>query len=199
MNLPNKLTIVRIILVPIILIMMLPLPFFPSESGWNLFVLSYGQLIALILYIVASITDFLDGHLARKNNLVSNFGKFLDPIADKLLVTSVLIAFVQLNKVHAVVPIVILLRDLVVNGVRLMAASSGKVVAANQVGKWKTALLMTGSIIFMLSLVCSGFNILTTWLPMIDSIAGFFTGVSVMLAIISVIQYIKNNQSFLKQ
>jgi len=139
MNLPNKLTILRIIMVPFVLVFMLPIP---SQSaafaGWNAFIMSYGQIIALVIFIAASLTDLLDGAIARSQNLVTNLGKFLDPIADKMLVISVLIALVQNNRIHALVAIIIIIREFMVTGIRLLASDHGVVIAAGQLGKLKT-------------------------------------------------------------
>ena len=152
MNLPNKLSVLRMVIVPFILLffMPMPLPLSTPTSAWNEFICTYGQIIALLLFIIASITDFLDGYIARKHNIISNFGKFIDPIADKLLLTSVMIALVYVGRLHAIVPILFLFRDLVVSGVRMLGASSGKVIAANWVGKWKTGILIAAIIAMML-------------------------------------------------
>lgn len=139
MNLPNKLTVLRIVLVPFVLIFMLPVPGqLALFSGWNHFVASYGQILAIIIFIAASLTDMLDGAIARSQNLVTNLGKFLDPIADKMLVISVLIALVQLGRIHAVIAIIIIIREFMVTGIRLIASDHGVVIAANMLGKIKT-------------------------------------------------------------
>lgn len=126
MNTPNKLTIIRVILVPIFLVCLL---------YWN-------NYVALALFIIASLTDFLDGHLARKNNQITNFGKFMDPLADKLLVTTALICFVQMGQLPAWVAIIVVGRDLAVDGLRMVAASQNIVMAAGWSGKIKTAVTM---------------------------------------------------------
>ncbi len=104
MNLPTKLTILRILLIPLVLLFMLPLPW-QAATGWNEFILGPGMLVALVIFSIASYTDYLDGHIARKHNLVTNMGKFLDPIADKLLVLAVLIAFVDRGRMSTIVPV----------------------------------------------------------------------------------------------
>lgn len=125
MNLPNKITLVRIFLVPIFMIVMfLPVP--------------YANLIAFFIFIVASLTDFIDGRLARSRNLVTNFGKFLDPLADKLLVASALIALVGQDKLPSWIATVIIAREFIVTGIRLIASNEGRVIAASIWGKMKT-------------------------------------------------------------
>ena len=131
MNLPNKLTILRVFMIPFFLIFLL-LDF----SGTN------GKYIALLLFVVASFTDFLDGYLARKYKLVTNFGKFMDPLADKLLVSAALISFVELGKLPSWIVITIISREFIISGFRLVAADSGVVIAASYWGKFKTVTQM---------------------------------------------------------
>lgn len=137
MNLPTKLTILRIVMIPIILFFMLPLPF-EAAAAWNQFILSWGMLVAAAVFGIASYTDYLDGHIARKQNLITNLGKFLDPIADKLLVVAVFIALVERGRISTLIPVIILLREFAVTGIRLLAASDGRVIAASNMGKAKT-------------------------------------------------------------
>ena len=149
MNLPNKLTLTRVILIPFFLFFMyIKVPFH--------------YLIALAIFAAASITDALDGKIARKNNLVTNFGKFLDPLADKVLVIAALTVFVELPEVNmgAIPLIIISAREFMVSGLRLLAANSGKVVAAGIWGKLKTAFTMVAiiAILFWLSL-CKDFSV----------------------------------------
>ena len=149
MNLPNKLTLARVVLIPFFLLFMyIKVPFHYA--------------IALLIFTAASITDALDGKIARKNNLVTNFGKFLDPLADKVLVIAALTVFVELPQVHmgAIPLIIISAREFMVSGLRLLAANSGTVVAAGIWGKLKTAFTMVAiiAIIFWLSL-CNDFSI----------------------------------------
>lgn len=133
MNLPNKITLARILLIPIMII----IPFFGLEN--ILFGnVTLGNFIVLIIFLIASFTDFLDGYLARKNNLVTTFGKFLDPIADKLLVLSALIMLVEQGVVPAWIPIIIAAREFIVSGIRMLAAGEGNVIAASWLGKIKT-------------------------------------------------------------
>ena len=144
MNLPNKLTLMRVLLIPVMLVFFL-IPGIPCH-----------YLLAMIVFIAASITDALDGHLARKHNLVTNFGKFLDPLADKVLVMTALACFVD-NQVIGVIPfLIIMMREFMVSGLRLVAANSGTVIAAGFWGKLKTAFTMVTIIAILVYLSFSG-------------------------------------------
>lgn len=152
MNLPNKITIARIILTIIIIVILL----FPFESmgikNLELYVnesiiVNVKYIIAGILFIIASVTDFLDGYLARKYNLVTDFGKMTDAIADKMLVNSVLIILASTGFISAVIPVVVVIRDTVVDVIKMIAGSKGKVVAAIKSGKIKTTCLMIGIVL----------------------------------------------------
>ena len=144
MNLPNKLTLLRIVLIiPFIAFLLL------SGNGSMFF-----KLLAFAVFMTASITDFLDGYIARKYNLVSDFGKLMDPLADKLLVTSALICFVELNMIPAWIVIIIVSRDFIISGVRLVGASAGKVIAASWWGKIKTVMQMLMIIVLLMNLPC---------------------------------------------
>ena len=127
MNLPNKLTIMRVILIPFFVFFLLS-PYFPA----------YGNYIAVSIFIVASLTDMLDGKIARKYNLVTNFGKFMDPLADKLLVCSAMICLIELDRLAAWIVIVIIAREFIISGFRLVASDNGVVIAASYWGKFKT-------------------------------------------------------------
>lgn len=148
MNLPNKITISRIALVPLFMIFIIPIPdatvnlsilsFLKDEMlGINKFINSYGNYVAAVLFIIAASTDGVDGYIARKHKLITAFGKFLDPIADKLLITAALIALVQRGVVTGWAAMIIISRELLVTGMRLVAAGEGQVVAANKSGKIK--------------------------------------------------------------
>ena len=139
MNLPNKLTILRVIMIPFFLVALL------VES------IPYGNWIAVSIFIIASLTDTLDGQIARKYKLVTNFGKFMDPIADKLLVCSALIALIELDRISAWVVIIIIGREFIVNGFRLVASDNGVVIAAGWWGKIKTVVQM----IMIIVLICN--------------------------------------------
>ncbi len=155
MNLPNKLTILRIILVPFLLLVWL----FPYTTfGIHLMEFQIGHitlpllnLIVLGLFAIASFTDFLDGHIARKRNLVTTFGKFADPIADKLLTTSVLIVLAVRGDLPYLPVIIMLARDIIVDGCRMLAAQNGVIVAAGMLGKLKTVLQMLTIILTLLN------------------------------------------------
>lgn len=148
MNLPNKITISRIALVPLFMFFIIPIPdatvnlsilsFLKDEMlSINKFITSYGNYVAAVLFIIAASTDGVDGYIARKHKLITAFGKFLDPIADKLLITAALIALVQRGVVTGWAAMIIISRELLVTGMRLVAAGEGQVVAANKSGKIK--------------------------------------------------------------
>ena len=144
MNLPNKLTLMRVLLIPVFLVFFL-IPAIPCH-----------YLLAMLVFILASVTDALDGHLARKHNLVTNFGKFLDPLADKVLVMTALACFVD-NQMIGVIPfLIIMMREFMVSGLRLVAANSGTVIAAGFWGKLKTAFTMVTIIAILVYLSFSG-------------------------------------------
>lgn len=155
MNLPNKLTLLRIVLVPVfVVVLYLNFP--------------YNNLVALAIFILASITDLLDGKIARKYHLVTDFGKFMDPIADKLLVTAALLVFVEWRMMPAWVAIVVIAREFIVSALRLVAASNGRVIAAGWSGKVKTASTMVCICVMLLGLpevvdvICSAVILVTT-------------------------------------
>lgn len=173
MNLANKLTIFRIILVPFFVFFML----------W--YTTPYDRLIALIIFIVATITDHLDGRVARKYNMITSFGKFMDPIADKLLISSALICLTSLGEVPAWVVITIILREFAVSGIRLVAADNGAVIAAGNWGKSKTIAQMTMIIIFL-------FNIQT-----LHILAQISMYIAVILTLVSMIDYIIKNKNII--
>ncbi|SDB89235.1 CDP-diacylglycerol--glycerol-3-phosphate 3-phosphatidyltransferase [Pelagirhabdus alkalitolerans] len=148
MNIPNRITLSRIFLIPIfILILSLPLNWGEISIGYRM--LPVTHLVAAILFIVASGTDWVDGYYARKYNLVTNLGKFLDPMADKLLVSAAFILLVEMQLAPAWIIIVIISREFAVTGLRLVAAGEGSVLAASQMGKWKTTFQLT-SVAFLL-------------------------------------------------
>ena len=138
MNTPNKLTIFRILMVPFLV-------FFLMFRG-----IAHNALISLILFSIASITDLLDGYLARKHEIITNFGKFLDPLADKMLVTSVLICFVELGLASAVAVVIIIAREFMVTSLRLVASDKGVVIPANIWGKLKTNTQIAAIIVILL-------------------------------------------------
>ncbi|MDO4519376.1 MAG: CDP-diacylglycerol--glycerol-3-phosphate 3-phosphatidyltransferase [Eubacteriales bacterium] len=173
MNTPNKLTLIRMIMVPFLVVFML--------TGWCG---EANRWICLALFCIASITDWFDGYLARKNNLVTNFGKFMDPLADKLLVCSALICFIELEKLPAWVVIVIIAREFIISGFRLIAVENGVVIAANYWGKFKTVSQM-----IMIILLLAEIN-----LPIFNAITQIFIVLSVALTVISLLTYIWQNK-----
>ena len=175
MNTPNKLTIARMILVPFFVLFIL--------TGWGG---DANRYICLAIFVVASITDWFDGHLARKNNLVTNFGKFMDPLADKLLVCSALICMIELDRLPAWFVIIIIGREFIISGFRLIAAENGIVIAANYWGKFKTASQMI--MIILLILHFDGIFV---------TLEQLFIWLSLALTIISLITYIWQNKSVL--
>ena len=177
MNLPNKLTLFRVVLIPFFVFFLLA-PYFEG----------YGNYIAVAIFIVASITDFLDGKIARKYNLVTNFGIFMDPLADKLLVCSALICLIQLELIPAWVVIIIIAREFIISGFRLVASDNGVVIAASYWGKFKTAFQMLTVIVLILNIPNKVFTILGTVLIY----------VSLALTVISLIDYIAKNKDVLK-
>lgn len=188
MNLPNKLTIFRVFLIPLFLI------FINIDT-------KIGVLGALITFIVASITDQLDGFIARKYNLITDFGKFMDPLADKLLVLSALISFIELNLVSALPVIIIVFRELIITGIRLIIVSkSGKVIAADMYGKLKTVFQIIAVIFILLKLYLVNFlpsyTTLTTSVMWIADITFY---ICVLLTILSGWDYIKKNLKTLKE
>lgn len=193
MNLPTKLTVLRLILA-VIIIILLCFPFysvglqFPTYTiGAIAFESQY--VIAGIIFIMASLTDWLDGYLARKNNQITDTGKMLDAIADKVLVNSVLIILAAQGYIHEIVPVVIVLRDIVVNAIKMEAAGKGKVVAAIGSGKLKTATLMVGT---TLALFCNEpFEHLGIY---VDDILLF---IACILSIFSAVQYFAINKDLI--
>ena len=177
MNLPNKLTILRVILVPFFVFFILA-PYFEG----------YGNYIAVAIFIIASFTDFLDGYLARKHNLVTNFGKFMDPLADKLLVCSALICLIETGHLASWIVIIIIAREFIISGFRLVASDNGVVIAASYWGKFKTVSQMLMVIILILDIPLAAFQIIGTVL----------TYVALALTVISLVDYVVKNKDVLK-
>ena len=198
MNLPNKLTISRIIMAFVVIAILLGGSYTYSIFGIEIpklfineaIVIDTKYIFAGIIFIIASITDFLDGYIARKYNLVTDFGKLTDAIADKILVDSVLIILASQGRIHSIIPVIIVMRDIIVDSIKMLAASKGKVVAAIKSGKVKTACLMVGIVLTL-------FNNLPFELWNID-VATFLLLVATVLSIISGIQYINMNKNLIK-
>ena len=207
MNTPNKLSMLRIFLVPFVLLFLLPIHIFSFEpAGWNQFVADYGRIFAGIIFIIASLTDLADGMIARKYNLITNLGKFLDSLADKMLVISVLIAFVDLGRISSVFVIIIVIREFMVTGIRLIASEKGVVMAAAMIGKIKTTTQMTAIIYILFEQLLE--MIFVRLLPNIAAvqISGVITGVgdavfliSVIMTIISGFDYLIKNIHYFKE
>ncbi|MDN3953942.1 CDP-diacylglycerol--glycerol-3-phosphate 3-phosphatidyltransferase [Sporolactobacillus laevolacticus] len=157
MNIANKLTVSRMIMIPLFLVFLLA-PIQLGTLGTGSYQLPITQLIAAIIFILASFTDWLDGQLARKYHLVTNFGKLLDPLADKLLVMSAFVSFVGLGSMASWMVILILAREFAVTGLRLVAVEEGEVIAASKIAKWKTFSQMVAIILFLFNNVPFGTN-----------------------------------------
>ncbi len=174
MNLANRITLVRIFLVPVMLFFLLVnLDFSPLIIGE--FSITYNQIIATLIFILAASTDGLDGYIARKRKIVTNLGKLLDPLADKLLIAAVLISLVDMGKLDAWIAIVIISREFAVTGLRQIALLDGSVIAASKWGKWKTAIQITAIIILLLNnfpfaLIDLRVDLVASWLMAIITI-----------------------------
>ena len=171
MNLPNKLTVMRVILIPFFVAALL----YDNGSSQTM------RVVANVIFIVASLTDLFDGKIARKYNLVTNFGKFMDPLADKLLVCSALICLIQLGQLPAWVVIIIISREFILSGFRLVAADNGIVIAASYWGKFKTTFQMIAVILMI-------FNI-----PALATVTMIMLVIAVVLTVISLVDYVAKN------
>ncbi|MBE5961523.1 MAG: CDP-diacylglycerol--glycerol-3-phosphate 3-phosphatidyltransferase [Lachnospiraceae bacterium] len=177
MNLPNKITVFRVCMIPFFLILLL-VPGIP-----------YGKYIALAIFIIACLSDALDGHLARKNHLVTDFGKFMDPLADKLLVSSALICFVEAGTVPAWIVVVIIAREFIISGFRLVASDNGMVIAASYWGKFKTTAQMIMCILFIIDLNNTFFNVLEQ----------IFMWLALILTVVSLVDYLIKNRHIITE
>ena len=193
MNLPNKLTVSRLIMSVIIIIILL-FPFyllgfdFPEVTISHI-VCDTRYFVAGVLFIIASLTDFFDGKIARKYGLITNLGKMLDAIADKVLVNSVLIILAANGFINAIIPVVVVLRDIVVNAIKMEAASKGKVIAAIKSGKLKTASLMVGIVlVFFYNLPFELWNL---------QVADFLLYFATIMSLISMGQYYSMNKELI--
>ncbi|RYL92252.1 CDP-diacylglycerol--glycerol-3-phosphate 3-phosphatidyltransferase [Sporolactobacillus sp. Y61] len=157
MNIANKLTVSRMVMIPIFLIFLLA-PLQLGTIGSGDFTLPVSQMIAGFIFMLASFTDWLDGQIARRRHLVTNFGKFSDPLADKLLVMSAFVSFVGMGRMASWMIIVILAREFAVTGLRLVAAGEGDVIAAGKMGKWKTLFQMVAIILFLFNNIPFGID-----------------------------------------
>ena len=178
MNLPNKLTILRVIMIPFFVFFMLV-----DVAG------VYTKYIALSLFCIASLTDMLDGQIARKYNLVTNFGKFMDPLADKLLVCSAMICLVEMGRLASWVVIIMISREFISSGFRLIASDNGVVIAASMWGKVKTVVQMAMIIVLILNVK----NVIVQYVEVILIVA------ATILTVVSLIDYIAKNIDVLKE
>lgn len=175
MNLPNKLTMFRVILIPFfVLFMLVPIT---AIDKW----------IALGIFIIASLTDWLDGYLARKYHLVTNFGKFMDPLADKLLVCSALICLIELDRIPSWMVIIIIAREFVISGFRQVAADNGVVIAASYWGKFKTT--------FQMIAVC----LMIANIDALSLVTTIVTWIAVILTVVSLVDYLVKNKDVMKE
>jgi CDP-diacylglycerol--glycerol-3-phosphate 3-phosphatidyltransferase len=186
MNLPNKLTLLRVILVP----------FFVVFLTVNLFSFKIQSAIALGIFILASITDFLDGYIARKQNLITTFGKFLDPLADKILVVSALVCFIIPGLAHPIAVIIIIVREFMVSGLRLVTADKGVVVSAGIWGKIKTAFTMAAEIIILV-LMIAGYSSTGGYSAPIIIISQILVWICAALTVISGLIYVHGYKDYL--
>lgn len=197
MNLPTKLTISRIIFTIMIIVLFL-FPFYQMNLEFPMWALDLGKevieidsryIIGGILFVIASLTDFLDGYLARKNNQVTDFGKFVDSIADKVLVNSVLIIFAVEGVISPIIPVVIIFRDTIIDSIRMLASQKGVVIAAGKAGKLKTACMMVGlTLVFFYNLPFEIWNI---------DVATVLLVAATILSIYSGIEYYYNNKKII--
>ena len=171
MNLPNKLTVLRMILVPVFVFLLL----FQGGTCFSL------RIAALVVFCLASFTDFLDGRIARSRHLITDFGKFMDPLADKLLVCSGLISMIELGELPAWYVIIIIAREFIISGFRLVAADNGIVIAASWWGKWKTFSQMVTIILLILNI------------PALHTLTILIAGIALILTLVSLIDYIRKN------
>ena len=176
MNLPNKLTIVRVCLIPFFVAALL----FDHGNNYTM------RIVANVLFIIASLTDLFDGKIARKYNMVTNFGKFMDPLADKLLVCSALICLIELGQLPAWVVIVIISREFIISGFRLVAADNGVVIAASYWGKFKTTFQMV-----MICLMIANF-------PQLQILTNIIMWIALILTVVSLIDYLVKNKDVMK-
>ncbi len=175
MNLPNKLTMFRVVLIPFFVVLLL------------VDITPYDNWIALVIFIVASLTDLLDGKIARKYNLVTNFGKFMDPLADKLLVCSALICLVEMERIAAWMVIVIIAREFIISGFRLVASDNGVVIAASYWGKFKTT--------FQMVMIC----LMIADLEALSLVTTIVTWAAVILTVVSLVDYLVKNRSVMQE
>lgn len=186
MNLPNKLTIFRVVLiVPFVVVLL------GGEAGWFGSNRLIPDIIALVIFIIASLTDLIDGKIARKYNLVTNFGKFMDPLADKLLVSAALIALVEMGRMPGWVVIIIISREFIISGFRLIASDNNVVIAASYWGKFKTTFQMV-----MVCLLIVNLGVMFRWMQVLTDVIMW---IALALTVISLIDYLVKNKGVMKE
>ncbi|WP_025028516.1 CDP-diacylglycerol--glycerol-3-phosphate 3-phosphatidyltransferase [Caldalkalibacillus mannanilyticus] len=195
MNLANKITLARIFLVPVIMLFLL-VKFDMGSVTFAGVVLTYSEIIATIIFIIAASTDGLDGYIARKRKIVTNLGKFLDPLADKLLITAALISLVERGSVEAWMAIIIISREFAVTGLRLVASADGQVISASKLGKTKTIVQIVAICVVMLKnfpffLLAIPFDIIAMWFAVIITI---YSGIDYFVKNKNVIQFKRSSQ-----
>ena len=173
MNLPNKLTVLRVLLIPFFVASLL----YKGGEDYNF------RIVALIIFAVAAITDTLDGMIARKYNLITDFGKFMDPLADKVLVCSGLICFVELRQLSSVVVLIVIAREFIISGIRLVASDNGVVIAAAMSGKLKTVVQMITVSLLIINL------------EQLSIVTNIFIVLMIFLTVFSLCEYIIKNKS----
>lgn len=181
MNLPNKLTIFRVILIVPFVVLLLG-----GQAGWFGENTMTADIIALVIFIIASLTDLIDGKIARKYNLVTNFGKFMDPLADKLLVCAALIALVEMGRIPSWAVIIIISREFIISGFRLIASDNNVVIAASYWGKFKTT--------FQMVMVC----LMIANIPQLQLLTDIVMWIALALTVISLIDYLVKNKDVMK-
>ena len=187
MNLPNKLTVFRVILIlPFVLVLL------GNYHGWGWFtavfggIMEYADYIALAIFVIASLTDLADGKIARKYNMVTNFGKFMDPLADKLLVCAALIALTEMGRIPAWVVIIIISREFIISGFRLIASDNHVVIAASYWGKFKTTFQMVAVCLLIA-------DVAALWM-----VTQIILWIAVILTVVSLVDYLIKNREVMK-
>lgn len=184
MNLPNKITVFRVVLIPVFVILLM------VDS------IPFNNFIALAVFVIACITDFLDGYIARKYKLVTNLGKFMDPLADKVLVCTAMILLIELGKIPSIVVAVIMAREFIISGFRLVAADNGVVIAASYIAKFKTTaqMLMCIFLLFTANPAYDG-----AFFKFIDALGVIFMWIALVLTVVSLADYIYKNRQVLQE
>ena len=183
MNLPNKLTIFRVILiVPFVVLLLCN----HANVSWMAGISGWADYLALAIFVIASLTDLLDGHIARKYNLITNFGKFMDPMADKLLVCAAMICLVEMGRIPSWVVIIIISREFIISGFRLIASDNGRVLAASYWGKFKTT--------FQMIMVC----LMIANIEALQLLTDIVMWIALLLTVVSLADYLYKNKDVMK-